>query len=265
MNHELPADEVRRVLRDADRAQRDALPSWRRALDRAFDPTSGATDDERRGLVGLPPRRAFLTGSAVLAAGAVLAACTTKAPDQIPVSGSAPTVPLNPTTTAPGSPAQNIVLVATGQSIELLAVQTYQTAIDSGLLTTPAILDAVRLFQQQHREHGDLLGATMRTLGQAPVTAPNQYLAENVVDPAVSELTDETSVVQLALALENLAAATYVKATPVLTTPELREAIMSIGGVEARHVAVLHGVLGTTPAPVPFFRTAAAAPTDAYV
>jgi hypothetical protein len=217
MNPDLPNDEVQRQLREVRRAQEASAPLFARALRRAFDPSSGTSVDDKVQLVGVP-RRALLSAGALLGAGVVLAACGSSDDDQIPVTGSIPAVPENPTTTAPGSTALDLVVLNTARSIELLAVDVYGQALDSDLLETRALVD-----------------------------------------------TDETTVVELALALETTAAATYVKTTPTLTTPELRQAAMSVGGVEARHVAILHSALQMVPVPVAFFRTSAAAPEVAYV
>jgi hypothetical protein len=46
-------------------------------------------------------------------------------------------------------------------------------------------------------------------------------------------------VVALALALETAAAQTYAFAGGALSTPALRSTIMTIGGIEARHAAIL--------------------------
>jgi hypothetical protein len=54
-----------------------------------------------------------------------------------------------------------------------------------------------------------------------------------------ADLSSELSIVQFARALEDVAAATYVFATGALSTPALRQALMSIGGVESRHVTAL--------------------------
>jgi hypothetical protein len=43
----------------------------------------------------------------------------------------------------------------------------------------------------------------------------------------------------IAHALENLAAGTYQQFVPILTVPSLRSSTMSVGGVEARHAAIL--------------------------
>ena len=265
MTPDLPNDEIRRQLRESDREHRAAMPGWRRAVRRAFDPASGATSVDRAELFGVPTRRAFLSGGAVLAAGGILAACSSSSDQQVAITGSIPAAPESSTTTAPGSAETDVVIASTGQSLELLAVDVYQAALDSGLLTTPAIIQTAELFQSQHAEHGDAIGAALVDLGEPEVTEPNQYVLTEVVQPGLDALTDEMSVVELALAVENLAASTYVKNAPVLTIPELRLAVMSIGGVEARHMAVLRGVLGTVQVPGAFFRTGAAAPEKALI
>ena len=265
MTIELPNDEIRRQLRASEHEHAAAMPGWRRALTRVFDPASGATTEDRAQLLGLPARRAFLTGGAAVAAVGVLAACGGPPKEQVAVTGGIPPKTDSSTTTVPGSAEDDLVLLATAQSIEILAVDVYQKALDSGLLVTPAIAETARLFQRQHTEHGVALGDSLEQLDAEEVRAPNEYVNTNVIEPALETLTDEMSVVTLALAVENLAASTYVKAAGILTTPELREAIMSIGGVEARHMAVLRGVLGQVQVPGAFFRTGAAAPEKAFI
>jgi hypothetical protein len=59
------------------------------------------------------------------------------------------------------------------------------------------------------------------------------------VQPALDVLADEAGVVQLAYDLEAAAAQTYAFAGGALSVPALRSTIMTIGGIEARHAAVL--------------------------
>ena len=65
------------------------------------------------------------------------------------------------------------------------------------------------------------------------------------LDPAIKALRDEKGVVQLAHDLEKAAAATYFSTVGAFEDASLNKAAMSVGGVEARHVAVLAGVLTT--------------------
>ena len=66
----------------------------------------------------------------------------------------------------------------------------------------------------------------------------------------------------LATELENTAGQTYVMAGGVLTTPQLRAAIMSIGMTEGRHLTALYPLQGLVPVPLSIFSTAKATPPD---
>jgi hypothetical protein len=58
--------------------------------------------------------------------------------------------------------------------------------------------------------------------------------------------------VALALDLETIAAQTYQSNVAMFGDAKLNAAIMSVGGVEARHAAILAGVLGQPPVPKAF-------------
>jgi hypothetical protein len=249
---EFSHDHVRRGLADARREQAEALPRWRAALTRVFDPDAGHSERAKREILGLPDRRAFLrVGGLTVAMSAVIAACSSSKTEELPVTGSPPTTPEEGKSVLEPSQVLDVTLLRTAQSIEVLAVQTYQTALDSGLVTSTALADTIRLFQEQHGEHAGLISATTRDAGGTPYDQPNAYLDESVVAPAVAQLASQADVVTLAVDLENTAAQTYVFASELLTTPALRQGIMSIGGVEGRHLAVLYTVQEQPPAPFP--------------
>jgi hypothetical protein len=247
---EFSHDEVRRGLAETRRAQAEAMPAWRNAVARVFDPGARHSDAAKRQVLGLPDRRAFLrVGGITVAVSAVVAACGSSDTETLPVTGTLPTSIEG----GPIEPGQevDVTLLRTAQSIEVLAVDTYQTALDSGLVTTTALADTIRLFQEQHGEHAGLLAATTRDAGGTPYDEPNSYLQDQVVGPVTEVLASEEDVVALAVELENTAAQTYVFAAEVLSAPALRQGIMSIGGVEARHLAVLYAVQEQPPAPFP--------------
>jgi len=85
------------------------------------------------------------------------------------------------------------------------------------------------------------------------------------VNPTIAELSDEMGTVEFALQLENAASQTYTFAGGALSTPMLRQTIMSIGGIESRHAAVLRGVLGQNQTPNVFNPTTEAAPEESFV
>lgn len=168
---------------------------------------------------------------------------------------------------AGGGGDMDLVLLRTATSLELAAVDAYQAAIDNAeaLGITQPVADAATLFQSHHAEHAAALQGGTEAAGGTPYEQANPFLMENVVMPALDGLTDEASVVMLALTLENAASQTYTFAGSALSTPMLRQTIMSIGGVEERHAAVLRGVLGQPQVPNTFNPTEEAAPEESFI
>jgi hypothetical protein len=72
-------------------------------------------------------------------------------------------------------------------------------------------------------------------------------------------------VLTLALNLERAAAATYQSGVGVVTDLSLNKALMSVGGVEARHAAVIAGVLAQAAVPLSFGTTEGAVPAGTGV
>jgi hypothetical protein len=271
---DLNRDEIRRQLREAETLHREALGPWRRALDRLFSGEEAHDVRTKSQLVGVPDRRQFIkVGGATVIGAAVLAACSTSGSNNAATTGTTtPTtgVPTSPTT-APEASADvttDKVLLRTATSIELLSVDVYDKVLGLGILTTPAIQQAAKLFRDQHNEHAALLQGATTKAGGVAYRNPNSYLSENVVTPALPTIKTEADAVKFARELENVAASTYTLATGILGTSDLRQALMSIGGVEARHVAVLNMAMNggdlTTGAPNAFQTTTDSVGSAAY-
>jgi hypothetical protein len=239
---DLNRDELRRELRAIDQDNRDAMPRWRAALRRIVGGGTDLTTDETAAVLGVPApgrRQLFKLGGATLVGAAVLAACG----DDDDSSGAAG----GSSSTTSGDGGGDLALARTAASLEKLAVDTYQTAADSGLVTTAAIGSTAMLFQQHHQDHLDALNGAIRAVGGTEVTEQNQAVFEALVQPAVAAASSEADVVQLALDLESAAAQTYVFAGGALSVPDLRSTIMTIGGIEARHAAILQVVAQAMP------------------
>lgn len=230
---ELNRDELRRELRDIDAENRAAMPRWAAALRQIVGGGTTLSTDEKAALLGVPSpgrRQLFKMGGATIIGAAVLAACGS---DDDEGSGAT-------TTTAGGTDSSmDLPLARTAASLEKLAVDVYQVGIDSGLVTTAAIADAATLFQQHHREHLDALNGAIRAAGGEEVTVQNEAVFDALVAPAVAAAKSEADIVKLAYDLESAAAQTYSYAGGALSVPALRSTIMTIGGIEARHAAVL--------------------------
>ena len=243
-------DELRRQMREARVAQRESMGPFRDAMMRF---ASGDPAFNRRGLL--------IAGGGLMAA--VLAACADHTPKPQVDQGGAPA----PTTvTIAPPPVNDVTLLRTATSIEILAVQTYGIAIDSGLLTTPEFVEAAKLFRDQHDEHAKLFAATTTEAGGAPYTEANPYLLSNFVDPQLKKAENELDIVNLALDLEDTAGGSYQVFVQSFSTPELRQTIQSVGAVERRHAVILTSALPEEELfPSPFGNVTLAVGTSSYV
>ncbi len=241
-------DELRRELKAIDADNKAIMPKWYDALRQIVGGGTKMSTDEKAALLGVPSpgrRQLFKIGGATIMGAAVLAACGSD-DDGGDTTG---------TTAAAGEGAgdgsMDLALARTAASLEKLAVDTYQTGIDSGLVTTMAIADAATLFQSHHQEHLDALNGAIRDAGGEEVTEPNQAVFEALIEPAVTAAKKEGDIVQIAFDLESAAAQTYAFAGGTLSVPALRATIMTIGGIEARHAAILQiAAQGKAPADV---------------
>lgn len=256
---ELPTEHLRRELRETDQLQREVAPDFRRALRRMFLSNESTVEQQRHAAIGgLSRRSVFKIGGVTLLGGAILAACGGDSDD--PASTSPATSPstvatagTTAATTAGSAMATSIdiSILRTASSIEELAVAVYQTAIDSGLVTTAAIGDAAMLFQAHHKEHSALFQSLTKEAGGEPFTMANPAILD-AIGPAIAALKDEAGILALAFELETVAAQTYQSNVSMFEDLALNAAIMSVGGVEARHAAVLAGVLGQPQVPLVF-------------
>ena len=239
-------DFVRREAKESQREHDRVMAVLRELVNRLFggdspEPASARADFVLSGL----NRRRFLTiGGVSVATASVLAACGSDG------GGGGEAAPEETTTTVDQG---DMNILRTASSIEHLAVKVYQLALDSSLLKTPAITDAVKLFQGQHTDHAKLFEAATTKGGGKAFTDPNPVLLQQL-DPAIKALTDEMAVVKLAHDLEKSAAATYQASAGRFHDKDLNATVMSVGGIEARHVAVL-AILLKQPAVAAAFQT----------
>lgn len=230
--------ELDRRLRATDRAQRDALPPWRALIQRTIG--AGRGTDHVAAALGVPTRRQVLRiGGTVIAGSVVLAACTgSDDGDDLP---SGPTPAPRDRKEVRG-PELDLVLANTALSLEVLAVDAYQVALDVGLVETAEVQQVVTLFQSHHAAHRDALIAVVQAVGAEPFTTANPVVKAGFVDPALASAAGEPDLLRLAYDIEQAAAQMYVYSTGRLSTVELRSRSASIAGVEARHAAILDAI-----------------------
>jgi hypothetical protein len=237
-------DDLRRELRAARRAQAEAMGPTRDLLQQLFEDESASAADRSAALLGPLARRRFLRigGFSVLGA-AVLAACGGPGEQgSVPIAGTGAT-----TTSAPPRAVNDAVILRTASSLEFNVIEVYDLALDGGFIPDAAMADAARTFRDQHQEHAELFISLTREAGGTPFEGPNPVVQAGVIDPAVKLVADNGNksedVLFLAYGLEELAAETYQTFVQVFTEPAHRSAVMSVGGIEARHATVLAGVI----------------------
>ncbi len=246
---DISSDHLRREAAATEVEHRRAMVRMREALRRLFDGDRRVTTETKRDFAinGIHRRRFIQLGGVTIASAAILAACDDGDDDDDAAPGG------DGDGNGGGKRASDtdITILRTASSLEELAIVVYQTAIDSGLVTTTAVADAAMLFQGQHQEHAALFEGATEDAGGEAFTDPNPAVMDQL-QPAIDALTDETGVVQLAYDLENVAAQTYQSAVGAFTDASFNVATMSVGGVEARHAAVLAQVLNQPAVPVAF-------------
>jgi hypothetical protein len=192
-------------------------------------------------------RRGFLrVGGLTITGAVVLAACggDDEGTTQIPVAGESPGyVPLDQQT------VDDNVLLRTATGFEGSLVDAYQKLLQNNFLTDPQIVSLVQTFQAHHIEHATTLAAATTANGGVACTPlqPNAKITDHYLQPvlqaiAASPARNEDAKAFVA-ALENLAAATHQALVQSLSQPALRHSVMSIGGVEARHAAIVAAVI----------------------
>lgn len=252
-------DTLRRELLATDEQHRSSMNGLRSLIGRLFEST--ADDDTKAGIaVGFDRRSLLRVGGTTILGATILAACgsDSKSISTTTTGASGATTPASATTTAgtttvgtTGAISMDITILRTASSIEELAVAAYQTAIDSGLVKNAAVGDAAKLFQAQHREHSALFQSLTKQAGGVPFTTANPAILA-AIKPAIAALKDEAGVIALALQLEIVAAQTYQSNVGAFGDLKLNAAIMSVGGIEARHAAILASVLGMPAVPKAF-------------
>jgi len=143
----------------------------------------------------------------------------------------------------------DIQMLQTAASIEKLAVNTYTTAETlpyiGGSMANSVVAKFVSVTKSQHTQHLAAFNAATARLGGAMQNTPDPTYVP-VVDKAVASLkglsADKGTLAVVGLALENIAAETYVADVPNFTDSQARATTASIMGVEAQHVAVLRAV-----------------------
>jgi hypothetical protein len=227
-------------------------------------------DRIREGLSRPRLSRRYLVLGGVGAAGALaLASCGGSSSSGSSSPSSAAASPsASAGTETPTELASDLKIVGLAAALEVLAIDTY------GYLLTQAgkgkygtVPGAIGTFavtaKAQHVDHLGAWNSVLTTNGKAKVATPQLTVAAAQIK-ALESHTTLTQVTEQALALENIAAETYLGAEQAVVNPGGYKIAATIAPVEAMHAAILNYVLGNYPVPNSFIGGSLALPPSAF-
>jgi rubrerythrin len=135
----------------------------------------------------------------------------------------------------------DVIAASYAAGVELAAVAAYDAAAARGLLDAVALQLAVT-FQGHHRDHAGTFNGLLMATGQPTVDQPDGGLLSQY-GPLLQTAPDALGLLDVALQLEQAAAATYVDSLGSLTLPDAALAVAQIAPVESQHALVLATVL----------------------
>ncbi|MDA8276850.1 MAG: ferritin-like domain-containing protein [Actinomycetota bacterium] len=200
-------------------------------------------------------RRKFLFGiGGTVLGGAALAACGSGAA----ASSTSTTVAATTSTTSAAQMqlSSDLKIAGVAASLENLGVYAYNagiTAAQAGKLGTvpPAVVTFAQTAMAQHKDHAAAWNAVLTGAGKPAITATDATLTPTV-NSLFAKVTDVTGLANLALQIEDIAAATYLSAISQLYSDKAVAAAATIQPVEMQHAAILNYVLGQYPVPQAF-------------
>ena len=194
-------------------------------------------------------RKRFLTkaakgigaGAAATSLAAFIAACGSSSSSSTTSSSSA-AAPASSTTSsstsASSANAADLKIVNYALTLEYLESEFYKKVAAAGLFKG-ATLTTLKLFGSEEADHVTALHALALKLGGPAAAKPEGKF------PVKSA----ASVATLAATVENLGAAAYLGQAPLIQSPEVLAAALSIHSIEARHAATLNLLTKKDPTP----------------
>ena len=208
-------------------------------------------------------RRNFLIAGTALGGTIALAACGSSGSS---TAGS--TVAKSSTTTAAKMGGGKVDLAVAGLAVGLenLAVQTYQAALDAAAANKlgdvpPAVATFAKTAMAQHADHAGAWNSVLTGAGMKEVTGVDITVNDVVVKPGFAKVKNVGDLAKFALALEDVAAATYLNGIQnALTLKSAIKIAATIQPVEMQHSAILNLLLGNYPVPDAFAKIDGARP-----
>lgn len=175
------------------------------------------------------------TSGALVAGGAVLAACGTTSTHGVPRIGATPTIPK-----LEDAVVSDAALLRTAMSVEKMVANILSDSRVAGIADKVAA-PIVAGYVAAHTAHLASLSTLVTANGGQPYNEPNEQLMVaygNTVLTLMSDGKKATDVLPLTFALESLVAATYQYFVSLTTNGALRTEMMRLGATSSRRAAV---------------------------
>ncbi|MBW3610271.1 MAG: ferritin-like domain-containing protein [Actinobacteria bacterium] len=192
-------------------------------------------------------RRKMLLGGGAGALALVAAACGTSEQGGPSSTGD----PTSTTAAGGGGGGGDVATAQTAAGLEVLAVNTYNAALEAPLDYPEAVAQFATTARDHHQAHLDAWNELLTSLGEQAVTEPLQPVAGEVMTQFQS-VTDVAGVAKLALMLEQVAASTYFAVIPTIQNDQALELATTIQPIDMQHAAILNYVMGQYPVPEAF-------------
>lgn len=254
---EISNAELAREVKSLDEMHRDhSYPSMTQAIDEWQGEVAAQVSEAGLFKQSLGRRRFLLGIGGTIVGGAVLAACGSSASSSTAATAA-------PTTTIPAGLAGDLKVAGIAASLENLGIYAYGAGISAATAgklgaVPPAVVTFAQTAMAQHKDHAAAWNAILTGAGMKAVTSTDATLTPTV-NGLFAKVTDVTGLAQLALTIEEIAAATYLEAISAMSTPKAIATAATIQPVEMQHAAILNYVLGQYPVPVAFATTTGAA------
>ena len=182
-------------------------------------------------------------GAVATSLAAFIAACGSSSSSSTTSSSSSAAAPAtsstaSSTTSASSANAADLKIVNYALTLEYLESEFYKKVAAAGLFKG-ATLTTLKLFGSEEADHVTALHALALKLGGPAAAKPKGKF------PVKSA----AGVATLAATVENLGAAAYLGQAPLIQSPEVLAAALSIHSIEARHAATLNLLTKRNPTP----------------
>jgi hypothetical protein len=171
-----------------------------------------------------------------------------------------------PITDPPAYPVDDAVLLRTASSLELTIISAYRQMLALGAVDADTA-ELLEVMIVNHQEIANQMGELTEDAGGEAWNCTNPWMMERGIEPMLAAIVDSDDrardIVNLAITLENLGAATHQDLSTALTGSDLRIAVIEAATLESRQAATLAISVGGADAYISPALAGEDVPTDA--